>query len=111
MRVVEFTLAGQRCMAIEGGPLHPFNDAISFLVNCEDSGSSTASSKRSPPGVPSSGVRWLKDRHGVDWQIVPKALGQLMKDPDRVRVRRVAEAMLGMKKLDLGALLRAGAGT
>jgi len=54
---------------------------------------------------------WLKDRHGVDWQIVPKALGQLMKDPDRVRVRRVAEAMLGMKKLDLGALFRAGAGT
>lgn len=50
---------------------------------------------------------WLKDRYGVSWQISPTRLGDMMKDPDRARARRVMEAMLGLKKLDLAGLERA----
>ncbi len=107
VRVVEFTLAGQKFMAIEAGPLDPFNHAISFLVNCEDQ----AEVDRLWDALSAGGVveqcGWLKDRYGLSWQIVPKALGEMMRDADRKRAGRVMQAMLRMKKLDVAALRRA----
>ena len=107
IEVVDFTLAGQQFMAIGAGPLDPFNHSISFLVNCADQaevdrlwGALSAGGKIEQCG-------WLKDRYGVSWQIVPIALGQMMTDPDRLRAKRVMEAMLGMKKLDVAGLRRA----
>jgi len=110
VRAVEFTLAGQRFMAIEAGPLDPFNHAISFLVNCADQREVDRLWDALSAGGTVEQCGWLKDRYGVHWQIVPTALGELMKDPDRARARRVAEAMLGMKKLDVAALRKAHAG-
>ncbi len=110
VQVIEFTLAGQRFMAISAGPLDPFNHAISFLVSCADQAEVDRLWEALSKGGTVEQCGWLKDRYGVSWQIVPAALGELMKDPDRGRARRVMEAMLGMKKLDIAALRRAHAG-
>jgi predicted 3-demethylubiquinone-9 3-methyltransferase (glyoxalase superfamily) len=107
VQVVEFTLAGQRFMAINAGPLDPFNHAISFYVSCADQ----AEVDRLWAALSSGGTieqcGWVRDRYGVAWQIVPTMLGELMKDPDRGRARRVMEAMLGMKKLEIAGLEQA----
>jgi predicted 3-demethylubiquinone-9 3-methyltransferase (glyoxalase superfamily) len=110
VQVVAFTLAGQPFMAINAGPLDPFNHAISFLVNCADQAEVDRLWDALSAGGTIEQCGWLKDRYGVSWQIVPGALGEMMKDPDRGRARRVMEAMLRMKKLDIAGLRRAQAG-
>jgi predicted 3-demethylubiquinone-9 3-methyltransferase (glyoxalase superfamily) len=107
VQVVAFTLAGQSFLAINAGPLDPFNHAISFVVNCRDQAEVDRLWDALSAGGTIEQCGWLKDRYGVSWQIVPVALGEMMMDPDRARARRVMEAMLGMKKLDIGALRRA----
>jgi predicted 3-demethylubiquinone-9 3-methyltransferase (glyoxalase superfamily) len=107
VQVVEFTLAGQQFMAINAGPLDPFNHAISFLVNCADQAEVDRLWEALSAGGTVEQCGWLKDRYGLSWQIVPTALGEMMKDPDRGRAKRVMEAMLRMKKLDIAGLRRA----
>lgn len=107
VQVVEFTLAGQQFMAINAGPLDSFNHAISFLVNCADQAEVDRLWDALSAGGAVEQCGWLRDRYGVSWQIVPAALGEMMKDSDHRRARRVMEAMLGMKKLDVAGLRRA----
>src|SRR5215831_10076214 len=108
--VVEFTLAGQPFMAISAGPLDPFNHAVSFLVNCEDQAEiDRLWNAFSAEGQPEQ-CGWVRDRYGLCWQIVPTRLGELMKSADRTRAKRVMEAMLKMKKLDIAGLEAAYAG-
>jgi predicted 3-demethylubiquinone-9 3-methyltransferase (glyoxalase superfamily)/predicted lactoylglutathione lyase len=108
--VVELTLAGQQFQAISAGPLDPFNHAISFIVNCTDQAEVDRLWEALSAGGTIEQCGWLRDRYGVSWQIVPAVLGEMMKDPDRNRARRVAEAMLGMKKIDIRGLQNALAG-
>jgi predicted 3-demethylubiquinone-9 3-methyltransferase (glyoxalase superfamily) len=110
VEVVEFTLAGQPFLAISAGPMDPFNHAISFVVNCEDQAEIDRYWQALGAGGQIEMCGWLRDRYGVAWQIVPTRLGELMKDKDRVRAKRVAEAMLQMKKLDIVRLEQAYAG-
>ncbi len=105
--VVEFTLAGQPFMAISAGPLDPFNHAISFMVNCADQAEVDRLWDALSAGGTIEQCGWLRDRYGVCWQIVPAALGEMMKDPDRGRARRVMEALLQMKKMDIARLEQA----
>jgi predicted 3-demethylubiquinone-9 3-methyltransferase (glyoxalase superfamily) len=107
VQVVEFTLAGQRFMAINAGPLDPFNHAISFLVSCSDQAEVDRLWNALSAGGTIEQCGWLKDRYGLSWQIVPTALGEMMKDRDPGRARRVMEAMLRMKKLDIAGLEQA----
>jgi predicted 3-demethylubiquinone-9 3-methyltransferase (glyoxalase superfamily) len=107
VEVVEFTLCGQAFMAISAGPLDPFNHAISLLVSCEDQAEIDRYWGALLEGGSAEQCGWLKDRYGVSWQIAPRALGEMMTDPDRGRARRVAEAMLKMVKLDLAKLKQA----
>ncbi len=107
VKLVEFTLVGQPFMAISAGPLDTFNHAISFVVECEDQAEIDRYWEALGRGGEIEQCGWLRDRYGVSWQIVPRALGEMMKAPDREAARRAAEAMLGMKKLDLGSLRRA----
>jgi predicted 3-demethylubiquinone-9 3-methyltransferase (glyoxalase superfamily) len=102
--VVEFTLAGQPFMAISAGPLDPFNHAISFMVNCDDQPEIDRLWEALSAGGTIEMCGWLKDRYGVSWQIVPTVLGEMMKDSDRDRARRVTETMLQMQKLDIARL-------
>ncbi len=108
--IVQFTLAGQPYIALQAGPLDPFNHSISMLVNCDDQAEIDRLWAALLDGGTAEQCGWLKDRYGLSWQIVPTRLGELMADPDRVRGKRVAEAMLQMVKLEIAALERAYAG-
>ncbi len=110
VQVVEFTLAGQPFMAINAGPLDPFNHAISFMVNCDDQAEVDRLWDALSAGGTIEQCGWLKDRYGLSWQIVPKVLGDLMRRAEPARAKRVMEAMLKMRKLDVAALQRAHAG-
>lgn len=107
VQVVEFTLSGQPFLALNAGPLDPFNHAISFVINCDDQAEVDRLWAALSEGGTVERCGWLKDRYGLSWQIVPRVLGEMLKDKDPVRARRVAEAMLKMVKLDTAGLERA----
>jgi predicted 3-demethylubiquinone-9 3-methyltransferase (glyoxalase superfamily) len=110
VEVVEFTLAGQSYVALKAGPLDPFNHAISLMVQCDDQAEVDRLWNALSEGGQVEQCGWLKDRWGLSWQIVPRRLGELMRDPDRAKAKRVAEAMLKMVKLDIAGLEAAAAG-
>jgi predicted 3-demethylubiquinone-9 3-methyltransferase (glyoxalase superfamily) len=107
VQVVEFTLAGQQFMAMNAGPLDPFNHAVSFMVKCGDQAEIDRLWEALTRGGTAEHCGWLKDRYGVSWQIVPAVLGEMMKDKDPTKARRVAEAMLKMIKFDIAGLRKA----
>lgn len=104
VKIVDFTLFGQRFQAMSAGPLDPFNHAISMVVACDDQ----AEIDRYWAALLQGGVEeqcgWLKDRYGVSWQIVPSMLDDLISDTDLKRARRVTDALLNMVKLDIAKL-------
>jgi predicted 3-demethylubiquinone-9 3-methyltransferase (glyoxalase superfamily) len=106
--VVQFTLAGQEYMALNGGTRFEYTHAISFKIDCADQ----AEVDRLWDALSSDGgsverCGWLKDRYGVSWQIVPSVLPQLLGGSDRAGAQRAMQAMLGMTKLDIAQLRRA----
>jgi predicted 3-demethylubiquinone-9 3-methyltransferase (glyoxalase superfamily) len=111
--VVEFTLAGQRFTALNGGPEYSFTPAISFVVDCSTQEEVDRYwDKLSAGGDPEAQqCGWLKDRFGVSWQIVPGQLAEYMSDPDAEKAARTMQAMLRMKKLDIAGLRAAHDGT
>jgi predicted 3-demethylubiquinone-9 3-methyltransferase (glyoxalase superfamily) len=107
VQMVEFTLAGQRFLAIAAGPLDPFNHAVSFVIECDDQAEIDRLWDALSQGGAVEQCGWLKDRYGLSWQIVPRRLGEMVRDPDPARARRVTEAMLQMVKLGIATLERA----
>ena len=107
VKIVEFTLAGQSFTAMDAGPLDPFNHSISLVINCANQQEVDSAWEKLSQGGKIEQCGWLKDRFGVSWQIVPTILPEMMRDPDRKRAKRVAEAMLKMVKLDIAGLKRA----
>src|SRR6266446_9838929 len=110
VKVVEFELFGQPFIAMSAGPLDPFNHAVSFVVNCNDQAEVDRYWNALLEGGSAEQCGWLKDRYGLSWQIVPKVLGEMMADPDRVKAKRASDAMLKMVKIDIAALQAAFAG-
>lgn len=105
---VEFTLAGQPFVGLNGGPQFPFTEAVSFTIDCEDQAEvdrlwEALSKDGGSPGQ----CGWIKDRFGLSWQIVPRALPQLLQGSNREGATRAMQAMLKMSKLDVAALQRA----
>jgi predicted 3-demethylubiquinone-9 3-methyltransferase (glyoxalase superfamily) len=102
--LVDFTLMGRPFSAMSAGKHHPFNHAMTLMVQCDSQAEIdrlwVALSEGGAPGQ----CGWLADRFGVSWQIVPTALRRMMKDPDLDRVSRVALAMLKMAKIDMAVL-------
>jgi predicted 3-demethylubiquinone-9 3-methyltransferase (glyoxalase superfamily) len=108
VRVVDFTLFGQRFQAMSAGPHHEFNDAISMVVVCDNQAELDRYwNAFLEGGGKAQACGWLIDRFGVRWQIVPARLDELMQDKDAVRSKRVSDAMLKMIKLDIAALEKA----
>ena len=105
-----FTLGGQSYMAIEAGPLDPFNHSFSIMVECETQAEIDRLWERLAEGGATEQCGWLRDRWGLCWQIAPAGLAAMMKDPDRAKAERVARAMLQMVKLDIAELKAAAAG-
>ena len=110
VRIASFTLGDQRYMAIEAGPLDPFNHSFSIMVECETQGDLDRLWDALKDGGAVEQCGWLRDRWGLSWQIAPTRLGELMSDPDQDKVKRVTEAMLKMVKLDIAPLEAAAAG-
>ena len=107
---VQFELDGQEFVALNGGPDFTFNEAISFQVDCRDQEEVDAYWSALSEGGEEGPCGWLKDRFGLSWQIVPRALPELLSDPDREKSQRVMAAMLKMKKIEIDSLERAAAG-
>jgi predicted 3-demethylubiquinone-9 3-methyltransferase (glyoxalase superfamily) len=104
---VAFQLDGQEFVALNGGPVFKFSEAISFVVNCETQDEVDEFWEKLSEGGAKGQCGWLKDKYGLSWQIVPTALGKMMSDKDPEKSKRVMQAMLQMKKLDIEALRRA----
>ncbi|WP_457493238.1 VOC family protein [Streptomyces sp. P5_D11] len=104
---VEFRLAGQEYIALNGGPQFPFTEAISLSVDCESQAEVDELWAKLTDGGEESQCGWLKDKYGLSWQIVPRGLSDALSDPDPAKADRAMKAMLGMKKLDIEALLNA----
>ncbi|WP_434795555.1 VOC family protein [Streptomyces albidoflavus] len=108
---VTFQLAGQEFVAINGGPEFTFTEAISLSVNCETQEEVDRYwAALTADGGEEVQCGWLKDKYGLSWQIVPRALVELLASSDREAATRATRAMLEMKKLDIQALRDAAAG-
>lgn len=105
---VDFTLGGRRFQALNGGSQFHFDEAVSFVIECDDQTEvdrlweaiAAAGGQPGPCG-------WVRDRFGLSWQIVPRRLDELVNDPDPERARRTMEAMLRMGKIEIAELERA----
>jgi predicted 3-demethylubiquinone-9 3-methyltransferase (glyoxalase superfamily) len=105
--IVEFTLCGQPFVAFSAGPLDDFTHSISLMIECDTQAEIDRLWDALSEGGTVEQCGWLKDRYGLSWQIAPKVLTEMMKDKDRNKARRVAEAMLQMVKLDIAGLQQA----
>jgi predicted 3-demethylubiquinone-9 3-methyltransferase (glyoxalase superfamily) len=104
---VDFTLAGSKFHALNGGPQFPFTEAVSFQISCHDQAEVDHLWDALCQGGQPSRCGWLKDRWGLSWQIVPQRLFALLSDPEPRRARQAMEKMLTMHKLDIHAIERA----
>jgi predicted 3-demethylubiquinone-9 3-methyltransferase (glyoxalase superfamily) len=100
--VAKFTLDGQEFIALNGGPLFPFNESISLMVNCKDQAEIDYYWEKLTEGGEESQCGWLKDKFGVSWQVTPVRLMEMMSHPEKYQ--RVMEAFMKMKKFDLAKL-------
>lgn len=106
--MVDLKLDGKPFNLLNGGPYFKFNEAVSFIVDCADQAELDRyyAALSAVPEAEQCG--WVKDKHGVSWQLVPRALGRLLSSRDAAKAQRVMEAMLEMKRLDVAALEAAG---
>lgn len=106
---VSFEIEGMEFVGLNGGPVFEFNEAVSFHITCESQEEIDYYWDRlSEGGDPrAQQCGWLKDRFGVSWQVVPRALHQMLGDPDTTKSQRAMKVMLQMKKFDIDALQRA----
>jgi predicted 3-demethylubiquinone-9 3-methyltransferase (glyoxalase superfamily) len=99
---IAFELDGLNFTALNGGPAHKFNEAISFVVRCETQEEIDYYWSKLTEGGSEVACGWLRDKFGLSWQIVPARIAELLRSP------KAMQAMMGMKKLDIGELERAG---
>lgn len=107
---VDFTLGGTKYLALNGGPMYQFTEAVSLIVSCENQAEVDRLWAALSEGGETSRCGWLKDRWGLSWQITPRRMMELLGDPDPNRARRAMQAMMTMTKLDIAALERAADG-
>lgn len=102
---VDFELEGQSFLALNGGPAFKFNEAVSFIINCDDQAEVDYFwEKLTADGGQEVQCGWLKDKFGLSWQVVPTILNKLAGDPDKEKGERVMKAMLQMKKIVIADL-------
>ncbi len=104
---VAFELAGQEFLALNGGPIFKFTEAVSFIVNCETQEEVDRFWEKLSAGAEKGQCGWLKDKYGLSWQIVPTVLTEMLQDKDTKKSERVMSALLQMTKLDIKRLEQA----
>lgn len=105
--VMRFEIEGQQFQALNAGPQFPFTEAISLSVDCADQDEVDTLWERLSDGGSAGQCGWLKDKFGLSWQIVPRALVTLLNDADAVKAARVMQAMMTMSKIDIARLQQA----
>ena len=108
---IAFQLEGQDFIALNGGPMFQFTEAISLSVDCKTQQEVDDLCEKLSAGGEPGQCGWLKDKYGLSWQIVPSCLIEMLQDEDPQKSKRVMEAMLQMRKMDIEALRRAYRGT
>jgi predicted 3-demethylubiquinone-9 3-methyltransferase (glyoxalase superfamily) len=103
----EFSLEGTEFVALNAGPHFKFNEAVSFVVNCETQEEVDYYWERLSEGGEKSRCGWLKDKFGLSWQITPTILTELINEPDQEKVDRVMKAMMEMDKIEIEPIRRA----
>jgi predicted 3-demethylubiquinone-9 3-methyltransferase (glyoxalase superfamily) len=107
----DFELFGQKFIALNGGPMFKFTEAVSFFVTCETQEEVDMYwNKLTSDGGEESMCGWLKDKFGLSWQIIPKALGSYLQNPDKQKAARAMQAMMKMKKIVIADLEKAANG-
>ncbi len=101
---VTFELEGQPFMALNGGPMYKFTEAVSLFVDCKDQREVDYFWRKLSDGGEPGRCGWLKDRWGLSWQVIPRALGECLNGKDRDGAQRAMQAMLKMNKLDVKKL-------
>jgi predicted 3-demethylubiquinone-9 3-methyltransferase (glyoxalase superfamily) len=101
---VEFEIEGRKFLALNGGPAFTFNEAVSFVIDCSSQEEVDRYWSALTAGGSEGQCGWLKDKFGVSWQVVPSVMGQLLGGPDPDGAQRAMQAMLGMRKLEIGEL-------
>jgi predicted 3-demethylubiquinone-9 3-methyltransferase (glyoxalase superfamily) len=104
---VEFEIEGQRFIALNGGPVFKFTEAVSFVVHCKTQAEVDYYWQKLSAGGKEVQCGWLRDKYGLSWQIVPTVLSELFNDRDKTKSQRVMQAMLQMVKLDIQGLKQA----
>lgn len=107
---VEFVLAGRPFSGLNGGPYFQFNEAVSFQIDCPDQAEIDRLTEALSAVPEAEQCGWVKDRFGLSWQLVPSMMKRLLSDPDRSKAKRVFDAMMKMKRLDIAALEAAAKG-
>jgi predicted 3-demethylubiquinone-9 3-methyltransferase (glyoxalase superfamily) len=107
---VEFDICGQTFMALNGGLLFEFTEAVSFAIACENQEEIDYFWSKLSEGGEEGSCGWLKDKYGLSWQVVPTTLPQLLSGADAAARERVMEAVMKTKKFDLQELQQAYAG-
>ncbi len=105
--VVRFQIEGQEFLALNGGPKFKFNEAVSFMVNCETQDEVDYYWEKLSAGGQTIQCGWLRDKFGLSWQVTPTILLRLLQDPDPAKSQRVMQAMMQMIKIDIAGLRRA----
>lgn len=103
-----FELEGMEFIALNGGPHYSFTHAISFVVNCEDQAEIDEYWAKLTEGGQEVQCGWLTDKFGLSWQVVPRNIAELLQGKDAAGGQRAVQAMMQMKKLDIGVLKQAG---
>jgi len=104
---IAFQLEGQDFIALNGGPMFKFTEAISLAVDCKTQQEVDELWEKLSAGGQPGQCGWLKDKFGLSWQIVPSALVEMLQDPDAEKSNRVMQAMMQMRKIDVASLRRA----
>ncbi|PKQ06914.1 MAG: hypothetical protein CVT72_04970 [Alphaproteobacteria bacterium HGW-Alphaproteobacteria-11] len=104
---VEFEIAGRKFVAINGGPVFKFDEAISFQIHCDTQDEIDYFWSKLSEGGEESVCGWLKDKFGLSWQVVPSVLPEMLLDADTAKSQRVVKAFMQMKKFDIEALKQA----
>jgi predicted 3-demethylubiquinone-9 3-methyltransferase (glyoxalase superfamily) len=107
---VDFTLAGQKFTGLNGGPDFKFSEAVSFQIYTEDQAETDRLSDALSAVPEAEQCSWVKDKFGLSWQIVPRRLMELMASPEPAKAKRVMEAMMTMKRIDIAAIEAAAEG-
>ncbi len=104
---IAFELEGQHFIALNGGPLSTFNEAISLSVDCKSQQEVDELWEKLSEGGEKSRCGWLKDKFGLSWQVVPSVLIEMLQDQDAEKAKRVMAAMMQMSKIDIATLKQA----